>query len=211
MKDRIGHRLPKFTEAEKRILKNSADFVGMNYYTSLFGANMQTGDSKNPSWTTDSLVQWESKTVDGYKIGSKPAGGKLDVYSRGMRKLLKYIKDNYGDPEIMITENGYGEDLGDLHNDVATGTNDHNRKYYLQRHLLSLHEAICDDKVNVTGYYVWSLMDNFEWQDGYKARFGLYYIDFLNNLTRHQKVSGKWYADFLKPGFPTSKIVREEL
>lgn len=71
MKDRIGHRLPKFTEAEKRILKNSADFVGMNYYTSLFGANMQTGDSKNPSWTTDSLVQWESKTVDGYKIGSK--------------------------------------------------------------------------------------------------------------------------------------------
>ncbi|KAF2606533.1 hypothetical protein F2Q68_00043916 [Brassica cretica] len=211
MKDRIGHRLPKFTEAEKRILKNSADFVGMNYYTSLFGADMQTGDSKNPSWTTDSLVQWESKTVDGYKIGSKPAGGKLDVYSRGMRKLLKYIKDNYGDPEIMITENGYGEDLGDLHNDVATGTNDHNRKYYLQRHLLSLHEAICDDKVNVTGYYVWSLMDNFEWQDGYKARFGLYYIDFLNNLTRHQKVSGKWYADFLKPGFPTSKIVREEL
>ena len=73
MKDRIGHRLPKFTEAEKRILKNSADFVGMNYYTSVFGANMQNGDSKTPSWTTDSLVQWESKTVDGYKIGSKVA------------------------------------------------------------------------------------------------------------------------------------------
>ncbi|KAL0661356.1 hypothetical protein Bca4012_098193 [Brassica carinata] len=211
MKDRIGHRLPKFTEAEKKLLKNSADYVGMNYYTSQFGANVKTEDTKNISWTSDSLVHWENKDVDKYQIGSKPAGGKLPVYSRGMRKLLKYIKDNYGNPEVMITENGYGEDLGDLHNDVKTGINDHNRKYYLQRHLLSLHEAICEDKVNVTGYYVWSLMDNFEWQDGYKARFGLYYIDFLNNLTRHQKVSGKWYADFLKPGFPTSKIVREEL
>ncbi|CAH8391210.1 unnamed protein product [Eruca vesicaria subsp. sativa] len=211
MKDRIGHRLPKFSEAEKKMLKNSADFVGMNYYTSQFAVNVKTENMKEVSWTADSLVHLETKNVDKYEIGSQPAGGKLPVYARGMRELLKYIKNNYGDPEIMITENGYGENLGDNQNNVEAGTNDYNRKYYLQRHLLSLYEAICEDKVNVTGYYVWSLMDNFEWQDGYKARFGLYYIDFLNNLTRHQKISGKWYSDFLKPGFPTSKIVREEL
>ncbi|CAA7013711.1 unnamed protein product [Microthlaspi erraticum] len=211
MKDRIGHRLPKFTEAEKKKLKKSTDFVGMNYYTSSIVANMKEPNPKSPSWEMDSLVKYESKTVDGYKIGSKPAGGKLDVYSKGLRKLLKYIKENYEDPEILIAENGYGDDLGEYHNDLTHGTNDHNRKYYLQRHLLSLHEAICDDKVNVTGYFVWSLMDNFEWQDGYKSRFGLYYIDFQNNLTRHQKLSGKWYSEFLKPGFPTSKISKDEL
>lgn len=57
-----------------------------------------------------------------------------------------------------------------------------------------------DDKVNVTSYFVWSLMDNFEWQDGYTARFGLYYIDFQNNLTRMEKESAKWFTEFLEPG-----------
>ena len=57
-----------------------------------------------------------------------------------------------------------------------------------------------EDKVNVTSYFVWSLMDNFEWQDGYTARFGLYYIDFQNNLTRMEKESAKWFSEFLKPG-----------
>ncbi|CAD5314642.1 unnamed protein product [Arabidopsis thaliana] len=74
---------------------------------------------------------------------------------------------------------------------------------YARRHLQGQSE-----RYGIT--LLWSLMDNFEWQDGYKARFGLYYIDFQNNLTRHQKVSGKWYSEFLKPQFPTSKL-REEL
>ncbi|ESQ30203.1 hypothetical protein EUTSA_v10011385mg [Eutrema salsugineum] len=211
MKDLIGHRLPTFSEDEKRKLRNSTDFVGMNYYTAMFAANNDKPDHKKPSWQMDSLVDWESKTVDGFNIGSKPTRALLDTYSRGLRKLLNYTKHNYGDPEIMITENGYGQDLGEYHNNVTVGTRDYNRKYYHQKHLLSLSEAICEDKVNVTGYYAWSLLDNFEWQDGYKSRFGLYYVDFQNNLTRHQKVSGKWYSDFLKPGFPTSKIVRDEL
>ncbi|KAG7600324.1 Glycoside hydrolase superfamily [Arabidopsis suecica] len=200
MKDRIGHRLPKFTAAEKKKLKRSTDFVGMNYYTSIFAGRIDNPDPKTPSWETDSLVQWKEKTVDGYGL-SKPAGGKMGVYAKGMRYLLKYIKEQYEDPEIIITENGYGEDLKEHHNDIKKGTEDINRKYYLQRHLLSLHDAICDDKVNVTGYFVWSLMDNFEWQDGYNSRFGLYFIDFKNNLTRHQKESGKWYSNFLKPGY----------
>ncbi|CAF2226791.1 BnaA08g06920D [Brassica napus] len=112
----------------------------------------------------------------------------MNVYSEDLRNLLKYIKDNYANPEIMIMENGYGEELGAT-DSIKNGTADHNRKYYLQRHLLSIHEAICIDKVNVTGYFIWSLLDNFEW---HKNRFGLYYIDFKNNLTRHEKESAKY-------------------
>ena len=67
------------------------------------------------------------------------------------------------------------------------------------------------DKVNVTGYFVWSLLDNFEWQDGYKNRFGLYYIDFKNNLTRYEKESGKYYKEFLSQGVRPSMINRDEL
>ncbi|XP_010543891.1 PREDICTED: beta-glucosidase 23-like [Tarenaya hassleriana] len=86
---------------------------------------------------------------------------------------------------------------------------DYNRKYYHQRHLLGLREAICDYKVNVTGYFAWSLYDNFEWQDGYGVRFGLYHIDYKNNLTRTPKVSGLWYRDFLKRETAPSNIKQE--
>ncbi|KAF3598792.1 hypothetical protein F2Q69_00035684 [Brassica cretica] len=139
-----------------------------------------------------------------------PSTGKLPVFARGFRSLLKYIKDKYANPEIMIMENGYGEDLGET-DSVAVGIADHNRKYYLQRHLLSMNEAICIDKVNVTGYFIWSLLDNFEWNEGYKSRFGLYYIDFKNNLTRIEKESGKYYRDFLSQGVRPSMIKRDEL
>ncbi|XP_010545732.1 PREDICTED: beta-glucosidase 19-like [Tarenaya hassleriana] len=202
MKDLVGFRLPRFTEEQKKKLANSADYVGINYYSSFFSTHNEKPDFSKPSWQADSLVNWDPKTVDGTSIGSMPSTAKMAVYARGLRKLMKYIKDNYGNPEIMITENGYGEDLGENHHNLEVGIADYNRKYYLQRHLLSLHEAICEDKVNVTGYFVWSMMDNFEWQDGYKARFGLYYIDFKNNLTRHLKESGKWYTNFLKQELP---------
>lgn len=59
MKDHVGHRLPKFTEAQKQKLKNSADFVGINYYTSLFALHDEEPDPSKPSWQSDSLIDWE--------------------------------------------------------------------------------------------------------------------------------------------------------
>nr|VDC73037.1 unnamed protein product [Brassica rapa] len=219
MKDIVGHRLPQFTAAQKAKLKNSAHFVGLNYYTSTFANHVENPDHSKPRWKQDSLISWEPKNADKFTIGSTPSTGKLPVYARGFRSLLKYIKDKYANPEIMIMENGYGEDLGET-DSVAVGIADHNRKYYLQRHLLSMNEAIwynilckiCSiDKVNVTGYFIWSLLDNFEWNEGYKSRFGLYYIDFKNNLTRIEKESGKYYRDFLSQGVRPSTIKRDEL
>ncbi|CAN6885492.1 unnamed protein product [Brassica oleracea] len=127
MKDAVGAQLPKFTKSQKAKLKGSADFVGINYYSSFYAKASEKPDYRQPSWATDSLVEFER----------------------------------------------YGEDLGVKDTDHSVALNDHNRKYYHQRHLLALHQAICEDKVNVTSYFVWSLMDNFEWQDGYTARFGL--------------------------------------
>ncbi|KAG7659713.1 Glycoside hydrolase family 1 [Arabidopsis suecica] len=210
MKDHIGHRLPKFTEAQKEKLKNSADFVGINYYTSVFALHDEEPDPSQPSWQSDSLVDWEPRYVDkSNAFANKPDVAKVEVYAKGLRSLLKYIKDKYGNPEIMITENGYGEDLGEQDTSLVVALSDQHRTYYIQKHLLSLHEAICDDKVNVTGYFHWSLMDNFEWQDGYKARFGLYYVDYKNNLTRHEKLSAQWYSSFLHDGSKEFEIEHE--
>ncbi|XP_010558346.1 PREDICTED: beta-glucosidase 23-like [Tarenaya hassleriana] len=209
MKDVVGSRLPNFTDEQKNKLKNSADFVGINYYFSYFSNHKVKVDPSRPSWQSDSLSEFETKSAQGYNIGNKPLTAVMAVYSKGLRKLLKYIKDKYNNPEIIIAENGYGEILGDKDGDLGVALADENRKYYLQRHLLNLHEAICVDKVNVTGYFVWSLLDNFEWQDGYKTRYGLYYIDFKNNLTRHEKESAKWYSDFLKKQTNPSPVKSE--
>jgi beta-glucosidase len=210
MKDLLGHRLPKFTSSQKAKLKDSTDFVGLNYYTSTFSNHNEKPDPSTPSWKQDSLVAWEPKNVDHSAIGSQPLTAALPVYAKGFRSLLKYIKDKYANPEIMIMENGYGDKLKDK-DSVEVGTADYNRKYYLQRHLLAMNEAICIDKVRVTGYFVWSLLDNFEWQDGYNNRFGLYYVDFKNNLTRYEKESAKYYKDFLGQGVRPSALKKDEL
>lgn len=55
-----------------------------------------------------------------------------------------------------------------------------------------------DEHVNVKGYFVWTWCDNFEWAEGYTIRFGLVYVDFMNNLTRYPKNSAAWFAKFLK-------------
>jgi beta-glucosidase len=67
---------------------------------------------------------------------------------------------------------------------------------YLRRHLLELHEAI-ESGIDVRGYFVWSLMDNFEWAYGYEPRFGLIYVDYATQK-RLPKLSARWYSEVIK-------------
>lgn len=78
--------------------------------------------------------------------------------AEGLRRLLSWIKDHYNNPEIIITENGYSD---------GGGLDDTDRKSYYQIYLAAILDALLEDKVNVTGYTAWSLMDNFEWTFGY--------------------------------------------
>ncbi|KAF3607039.1 hypothetical protein DY000_02045358 [Brassica cretica] len=131
---------PEDVEGGQRTVDRVLDFImGCSFYAKA----SEKPDYRQPSWATDSLVEFEPKTVDGsVKIGSQPSTAKMAVYAAGLRKLVKYIKDRYGNPEIIITD-GYGEDLGEKDTDHSVALNDHNRKYYHQRHLLALHQAIC--------------------------------------------------------------------
>ncbi|XP_010549719.1 PREDICTED: probable inactive beta-glucosidase 25 [Tarenaya hassleriana] len=199
MKDNVGERLPSFTPEQKQKLKNSYDFIGINYYSSAFVAHVADVDPQKPTWEADSRVQWHLTNIDGYKIGTQPPTAKFPVSADGLKKILNHIKDIYGDPEIIITGNGYKEMLGDKDGLIPDATSDHNRKYCHMRHLMNLHGAVCQDKMNVKGYFVWSLMDGFEWEDGFGTRSGLYYIDYgSDNLTRHEKASAKWLSKLLE-------------
>jgi len=92
----------------------------------------------------------------------------------GFRKLLRYVAARYRSPLIYVTENGVS-----LHADTPSdGQYDVGRLLYLHSYLAAMHAAIVEDGVQVAGYYAWSLMDNFEWGEGYRERFGLLFNDF---------------------------------
>lgn len=106
----------------------------------------------------------------------------------GLYELLIRLNRDYPRP-IMITENGAAFD------DVVTDNNrvrDPARAAYIQEHLAALHQAIADG-VDVRGYYLWSLIDNFEWAYGYSRRFGIVYVDF-ETQERIIKDSGYFYS-----------------
>ncbi|WP_405086715.1 GH1 family beta-glucosidase [Microbispora sp. NBC_01389] len=107
------------------------------------------------------------------------------VVPGGLRELLGSLTARYGDalPPVYVTENGCSYD----------GLDDQERIAYLDGHIRAMREADAD----VRGYFVWSLLDNFEWAEGYHQRFGLVHVDFATRR-RTPKASYHWFADFLK-------------
>ena len=105
-------------------------------------------------------------------------------------ELLVRLNDDYGSPTILITENGCS-----LRDEVAPDgrVRDPRRIEFFRTHLLAVEEAIAQG-VDVRGYFAWSLLDNFEWAEGYGPRFGLVHVDY-ETLKRTPKDSLRWYAD----------------
>jgi beta-glucosidase len=111
-----------------------------------------------------------------------------DVTPEALHEMLTRLKREYGEFDIYITENGAAyPDVWDGGDTVE----DPMRVEFISRHLESLSQAIADG-VNVKGYCVWSLLDNYEWEKGYKMRFGLYYVDYPTQR-RIPKRSALWY------------------
>jgi len=121
-----------------------------------------------------------------------PGEVELAVSPQGFFDLLTRLHDDYAPPAIVVTENGtfFGDAVGhDGH------VRDPEREAYLADHVAAAGRAL-EAGVPVTGYFVWSLLDNFEWNVGYWKRFGLVYVDFPT-LRRTPKGSFYWYRDFI--------------
>lgn len=155
-------------------ISQPVDFIGVNYYTkSLFSDCAENGfKSEAPLSSNLTDMGWE-------------------IYPQGLTDILLWLKNNYDVPPIYITENGAAmpDQLGDGE------VNDTDRVAYFQSHLNALENAI-EQGVDVKGYFAWSLMDNFEWAEGYKKRFGIVWVDF-DTQKRIIKSSGKAYQQML--------------
>ena len=111
------------------------------------------------------------------------------VTEQGFTDMILRLTREYGVKNILISENGTSfHDVVSLDGHVHDGA----RQDYLHRHILAMHEAIRQG-APVTGYFVWSLLDNFEWAQGYSCRFGIVHVDY-RTLVRTIKDSGYWYA-----------------
>jgi beta-glucosidase len=154
------------------------DALGVNYYS-------PTRLSALPG-----PLPFQMEPIPGYPV---TAFG-WPVIPAGLTQLLTMLKERYGDrlPPVRITENGCSVD-----DEVAAdGTvDDQPRISYLNSHIRAVHDAIVAG-VDVRGYFVWSLMDNFEWSEGYHQRFGLVHVDF-ENQRRTPKASFAWYRDLI--------------
>jgi len=188
MRERVGDRLPHFTEAERAELSGSSDFFGLNHYTTMFAAEASRDSGKQSVYGNGGIS--EDQDVDLSVDPSWPLTHfQWAVVPWGCRKLLRWIADRYGNPPLYITENGCAlEDVVSPDGSV----DDPDRIDFYQGYLAACHEAL-GDGVDLRGYFAWSLMDNMEWASGYKFRFGLVHID-RETLARTPKHSALWYG-----------------
>ncbi|KAG8064805.1 hypothetical protein GUJ93_ZPchr0004g39479 [Zizania palustris] len=165
-----------------------------------FGDRVKHWITFNEPWTFCSGGYASGTFAPGFRnglpIGPQAASPWLFIYPQGFRELLLYVKENYGNPTIYITENGVDE-LNNKTLPLQEALKDDIRIEYYHKHLLSLLSAIRDG-ANVKGYFAWSLLDNFEWVNGYTVRFGINFVDYNDGNKRYPKNSAHWFKKFLQ-------------
>ncbi|QYM78582.1 beta-glucosidase [Horticoccus luteus] len=195
MRAAVGDRLPRFSEEDRAMLKDSSDFFGLNFYGGMYASEPPADRVVATTVPTGNGGMAEDQRVE---LSDDPSWEKTDmnwnVVPQFCRKMLGWIDQRYGHPPIYITENGCalpGED------DVQVAVNDTKRSEFIRVYLQACHEAIATDKVDLRGYFCWSLMDNFEWALGYSKRFGLHHVDFATGKRTPKKSAG-WYAEVMR-------------
>ncbi|KAG5622869.1 hypothetical protein H5410_008087 [Solanum commersonii] len=181
----LGSNLPDFSKNDLSKLSYGLDFIGINYYTAKFIKDcLYSACEHGNTWSEGSYFVTTEK--DGVYIGQTTEVGWLFLYPQGMKKIVMYMKDRFNNTPMVITENGIAEN-DNLNPSITDTLNDIHRVNYMHSYLNSLANAITEG-ADVRGYFVWSLLDNFEWLDGYKLRFGLHYVNYTN-LERIPKLS----------------------
>ena len=174
----LGPTAPKIQAGDLDLIRQPLDFLGMNYYFTSAVSHSPHGG----------LLKVDQKMLTLPSMGHTDVG--WGIYPSGIRSVLHRIQPVIGSLPVYITENGTA--VPDQ--PEADGTvEDRQRVNYLRQHLIELHKAIAEG-INLKGYFLWSLMDNFEWASGFRPRFGIIRVDYAT-LKRTPKLSAHWYSD----------------
>ncbi|MGW3910148.1 GH1 family beta-glucosidase [Streptomyces sp. NPDC005070] len=182
--DGIDALMPGDVEADLKIIGEPVDWYGINYYQPTRVGAPEGAEIEFGGLTLPAELPFTVKELEGYPVTDFGWA----VVPEGLTELLTGFRERYGDrlPPVVITENGCSYD----------GIDDQERITFLDGHVRALHRAL-EQGVDVRGYFVWSLMDNFEWAEGYARRFGLVHVDY-DTLERTPKASYGWLRDALR-------------
>lgn len=176
----FGQAWPRFPEADLQAIRQPIDFLGINYYKRAVTRNdpqqlIDRAASVRQPRATYTMTDWE-------------------VFPPGLTDTLLWVKQRYGDLPLYVTENG----AAFYDPPVASNgkVDDPLRIDYLRGHILAARSAI-ERGVNLRGYFVWSLLDNFEWAHGYSKRFGLIHVDY-ETQKRTPKASARFYSEVIR-------------
>ncbi|EKD20501.1 uncharacterized protein L3040_004211 [Drepanopeziza brunnea f. sp. 'multigermtubi'] len=183
----LGDRLPTFTPEELALVKGSNDFYGMNHYAANY-IKHKTTPSKIDDYLGNLETLFESKT--GEIIGPETQSVWLRPNPQGFHNLLVWISERYAHPAIYCTENGTSL-KGENDLPLEQILDDEFRAEYFRGYVNAMAKAVEEGGVDVRGYLAWSLMDNFEWAEGYETRFGVTFVDYEGGQKRYLKKSAK--------------------
>ena len=171
MDEIAGENMPEVQDGDMALIAQKLDYLGVNFYSrNLYNAQGQVQPVPGSEYTE---MGWE-------------------VHAPSLYRILRRIQRDYHLPPVYITENGaaFKDEVsadGQIH--------DPRRIQYLKDHFLAVRQAM-QEGVDVRGYFVWSLLDNFEWSFGYTRRFGIVRVDYETHQ-RTLKDSAKWYAQVI--------------
>jgi len=182
--DGIGELMPGDVESDLKVIAEPLDWYGINFYAPTRVGAPQGSEIEFGGLTLPAELPFSVREIDGYPVTDFG----WPVVPAALTELLTGFRDRYGDrlPPVVITENGCSYE----------GLDDQDRIAYLDGHVRALHRAL-EAGVDVRGYFVWSLLDNFEWAEGYARRFGLVQVNF-ETQERTPKASYGWMRDMLR-------------
>jgi beta-glucosidase len=177
--DIFGSAWPQWPAEDFDLIRQRIDFLGVNYYT----RNVTRFDAG--AWPVRAAAVRQRRatyTETGW-----------EVYPQGLTDTLLWVKERYGDRPIYVTENGAA--FFDPPTVGTTQLEDPLRVAYLEQHVQAVGAALAKG-VDLRGYFVWSLLDNFEWALGYSKRFGIVHVDF-DTQRRTPKASARFYSQVI--------------
>jgi beta-glucosidase len=180
----LPHGMDFIQPGDMETIATPIDFMGLNYYSRrVHRVNISDNDPQ--------IVFEQPKTPEHWtEMG-------WENYPDGLKGILGRVYFNYQPRKLYVTENGASYSTPP---DEKGSVPDENRTHYLRTHFIAVHKAI-QAGVPVAGYFLWSLLDNFEWSWGYLQRFGIVWVDY-ETQKRYIKDSGKWYRNVIrKNGF----------
>lgn len=180
MREIWGDAWQEWPAEDMPLIGEKIDFLGINYYTRSVNRN---DDVCLPVRASGVLQPDSIHTETGW-----------EVWPEAMTRVLVWVRDRYGEMPLYITENGAA--FFDPPTAIDGRVEDPLRVAYLHGHLIAAREAIREG-VPLRGYFAWSLLDNFEWSQGYSKRFGIVHVDYATQ-ERTIKSSGKFYADVIR-------------